>query len=136
MDVDSYIDERRANITFKYTNFCRRNYIAPLHIKIQVLESCVTSSLLYSCETWGDYSPSKIETVFRHGIKSALSVRSCTNNEIVYLESGLYPLNIRIRKQQLKFWQSLTELLPNDQSNYIAKLLRLAVQYNIDYVKH
>ena len=41
----------------KYTNYCSRNYLAPLQIKFKVLTSCVTSTIIYGCETWGKSIP-------------------------------------------------------------------------------
>ena len=52
-DVISYIDHKRANVTVKFTNFYKTNRNAPLHVKLDVLDKCVTSALMYGCETWG-----------------------------------------------------------------------------------
>ena len=115
----------------KFSNFCRKNFLAPLDIKIKVLNTCVNASILYSCETWGAGKIKDIETMYRQGIKSALSVRECVNNEIIYLESGQAPLEIRISSSQIKFWQSLMNLQP---THYISKLLVLAEETR--YVKY
>ena len=53
-DVELFVEDKRANVTIKFGNFCRKNFLAPLDIKLDVLNTCVTASLLYSCETWGD----------------------------------------------------------------------------------
>ena len=50
-DVNSYIDSKRRNISIKYNNFCRKNYLAPLDIKLKVLNTCTTSALSYGCES-------------------------------------------------------------------------------------
>ena len=41
-DVISYIDHKRANVTVKFTNFCKANRNVPLHVKLDVLDKCVT----------------------------------------------------------------------------------------------
>ena len=101
---------------------------------MKVLNSCVGASITYGCETWG-MSTSKIaETAFRQGLKSALSVRDCTNNEIVYIESGEWPLEIRIIKQQMKFWTALEEIMSSDREHYIAKLVNIGE--STTYIKY
>ena len=87
-DVSRYVEAKRNNLSIKFRNFCRRHFLAPLFVKTKVLNSCVSSSLIYACETWGMKTSKIAETAFRQGLKSALSVRDCTNNEIVYVESG------------------------------------------------
>ena len=53
-DVNLYVTEKRSNVVIKYSNFCRKNLLAPLAIKLRVLDTCVSSSLIYGCEAWGN----------------------------------------------------------------------------------
>ena len=133
-DVNRFIKGKRSNLTIKYRNFCRKNFLAPLFVKFKVLSSCVSSSLLYGCETWGMNKLQDVETAFRQGLKSALSVRECTNNEIVYIESGEWPLEVKITKQQIKFWLSLLEIFDKQPDHYIAKLVRIGE--STEYIKY
>ena len=105
--------EVRNNIYTKFTNYCAANYLAPLSIKLKVLNSCLLSTILYGCECWGDVIPNGLEVVYRMAIKTALSVRNNTCNEIIYIESGLYPLECIIKKRQLAFWLKLQQ---NDEN--------------------
>ena len=100
-DVSSYVDSKRSHVSIKYNNFLRRNYIAPLDIKLKVLDTCVTAALLYGCETWGDNIIPSLVILYRLGLKYALSIRSSINNELVYIESDRIPLYVRVKKQQL-----------------------------------
>ena len=135
-DIDYYSTEKRANVTIKFNNFGKKNFLAPLSVKLEVLDSYVSSSLVYACETWGDCRIEQIEALYRQGIKSALSIRMTTNNEIVYLESGRSPLIIRIKKQQLRFWLALQHLTNVDLDNHISKLVRTDKNLNfIEYYK-
>ena len=43
------------------------------------------------------------EEIYRNGLHTALGARSNLNNEIIYIESGKYPLKSRIMTQKLKF---------------------------------
>ena len=45
---------KRFKSVIKFYNFLRSNIIAPIKVKLKVLKSCVFSSLLYNCETWGN----------------------------------------------------------------------------------
>ena len=42
-DIKLFIRENRNNITIKFSNFCAKNYLAPL--KLEVLTSCIAPSL-------------------------------------------------------------------------------------------
>ena len=88
-DIQLYLREKRSNVTVKYGNVCKTNNLA---------------TLVYGCETWGISKIKSVETIYRQGLKTALPVRDCVDNEIVYIEYGEVPLEIRIAKQQLKFW--------------------------------
>ena len=82
-DIERYVGLKRANVTIKFNNFLRKNFLAPLSIKLNVLDVCVTSSLIYGCESWGSASINSIEVAYRLGLKRALSVRETVNTEIV-----------------------------------------------------
>ena len=128
-DIERFLNDKRANITIKFGNFCRKNYLAPFDVKLDVLNTCVTAALLYSCETWGDSHFKQLEVLHRHGLKTALGVRKCTNNEIVYTECNEFPLQVRIAKQQLKFWITLKEYLQQNPEHYLNRLINLAADY-------
>ena len=55
------------------------------------------------------------------------------NNEIVYIETGEWPLEIRITKQQINFWLGIQNILANNPAHYISKLVNLGE--NTGYVK-
>ena len=125
-DTDAYIENKRSNVTIKFGNFCRKNSLAPLDVKLKVLNTCVSAALTYGCETWNRSKVKKVETAFRQGLRTALSIRCCMNNEIVYIESGELPLYIRISKQQLNFWISLQSFLHDHPGHHIKSLINIA----------
>ena len=133
-DITSSLAVKRSNITIKYTNFCAKNFLAPLSIKLKVLRSCVVSSLLYSCETWSQYIPKSIEVTYRIGIKTALGIRNSCCNEVLYVESGLYPLQCEIKKRQLQFWKMINS--DENRLPYIQRLTQLGVVANIPFIKY
>ena len=134
-DVQRYVDKKRANVSVKYTNFCKTNRNAPLHVKLDVLDTCVSTALTYGCETWGSHC-NEAELCYRTGLKTALNVRQCLNNEIVYIESGKWPLCPRIKKAQLKFWIYIKEYIAYYPNSAIAKVVLLAQTNNISYLKY
>ena len=115
-------------------NFCRKSFLAPLFVKLRVLNACVTSSLLYGIEVWGLSKVPKLESLYRQRLKIALSVKNNVNNEIVYTESGEDPLELRITKQQLKFWTDIKQLTISNPDHYISKLVNATK--DTPYIKH
>ena len=135
-DIAAYIKEKRSNVSIKFGNFCRKQFLAPLDIKMKVLNTCVSAALIYASETWAGTDIKQVEVIFRHGLKTAMSIRSSVNNEIVYTESGEFPLRVRIVKQQLKFWLSLQAFLEHKPQHYISKLINLGNINNIKYLQY
>ena len=133
-DIDLNIDSKRSSLTIKFGNFCRKNFLAPLETKLNVLNTCVSSSITYGCEVWGSSNVPKLESLYRQGLKTALSIRNNINNEIVYIEAGVGPLQIKLSKQQLNFWLSIEEISQTKPNHYITKLVNAAA--DTDYIKH
>ena len=135
-DVKRYVEKKSANVTVKFTNFCRTNNNAPLHVKFDVLDKCVTSSLLYGCETWAKCC-TDVEQPYRSGLKIALNVRQNLNNEIVHVETGKLPLSGKIKSLQLKFWLFVTTKYVVDfPDSALAKVLKIGLDCNSRYLKH
>ena len=102
-DLNTHLNVRYKN-SIKFLNFIRENRSAPTSIKLKVLTSCVTSTILYNCETFGPLVPDRLCKLYTKMIKSALNVRPNTPDEIVLIEAGLLPIRALIQKRQLKFF--------------------------------
>jgi len=135
-DIQIHTNDKRANVTVKFTNFCSKNIIAPLMIKLKVLNICAVPSLIYASETWGKVNPKNLESVYRSGLKTALGVRNTTNNEIVYIESGAYPLICTIQKQQIKFWRHIESYTETQPDAPLSKLVKYAKLVKLPYIMH
>ena len=133
-DIERYVGLKRANVTIKFNNFLRTNFLAPLSIKLNVLDVCVTSSLTYGCESWGTASINSIEVAYRLGLKRALSIRETVNTEIVYIEANRSPINIRIAKQQLNFWINLNSYLDDNPEHPLKGLIEQGLSLNLPYL--
>jgi hypothetical protein len=121
---------------FTRVNILRKNFLAPLSVKLKVLDVCVSTALTYGCETWGTASINSIEVAYRLGLKRALSIRETTNTEIVYLEANRYPLNIRIARQQLKFWNTINKYLAENPEHPLAQVIELGQQLKLPFLMY
>ena len=113
-----------------------KNLLAPVNIKLKVLNICATASLLYCCETWSNCTYTKLESLYRKGIRYALSIRNNTNNEIVYLESSPVPLFIQIKKRQLQFWKTLQTSFNDNPGNPMKQIIEKTELVNSKYVSY
>ena len=96
---------------------------------------CVASALTYGSETWADHCENQVEIIYRTGLRTALGIRSNINNEIVYVESGKYPLKCRISKLQLKFWLSIEDYTSRCPDSALNHLLIVANELNLPYIR-
>ena len=74
-DVSKYIEDKRSNILIKFVNFCNKNFMAPFHVKLQVLDTCVASALLYACETWAGYGK-EVEVIYQKRITNSVRYKN------------------------------------------------------------
>ena len=121
-DVKYYIDTVRSTATIKFTNFCSLYRNAPLHVKLDILNTCVVPALLYASETWGSRFH-EIEPIYRDALRTALGIRPTFNNNITYIESGMYPLECRIKSYQHKFWSNTMTYTNDHPDSALAKVM-------------
>ena len=76
------------------------------------------NSLLYNCETFGDYHSVDLERIYHNLIKATLQVRNSTPNEIVLIETGLLPIKAIIYRRQLKFFRRFINGLDQESSRF------------------
>ena len=94
-DVIQQAKNKCKNISIKLSNFITNNMYAPVTVKVKILNTCVNTAILYSCETWGASSLSKIDIEQKKTIKTALCLKKNTPSDILYVESGLTSWDIR-----------------------------------------
>ena len=134
-DIELYMDDKRSEISIKYSNFCKIHRNAPLHTKLDILDSCMLSVLTYGCETWGQYA-GEADTCYRAGLRTALHIRQNVNNEIIHLESGKWPTSLRVKKAQLKFWIYLQEYKDKFPDAALSKMLQIGMDNRLTYLKY
>ena len=70
----------------------------------------------HTCETFGHLLPTGLEPLYHKLIKSALNVRPNTPNDIVLIESGLFPLKALVMKRQLGFYRRFRKSLQKNSA--------------------
>lgn len=135
-DIDDQIkNEKRSDIVIKLRNFCIVNPCCPWFVKKLLLNSCIESVILYSCETWSYYIPNCANVLHRDAIRIILGVRTSANNEIIHFESNIPSLHPYIKSRQWNFWNVFKQDIMHYE-NSISKLVNLAITSNIKYVKY
>ena len=69
--------------------------MTPTSIKFEVLNACLNSTILFGCEIWVNSKLDKLEKQ-----SNTRSARPSVNNEIIYIESGQYPLFCDVKSRQ------------------------------------
>ena len=103
--------QKRFQAISKFYNFLRSNKLAPIAVKLKVLDACVCSALLHNCETFANKIPQDLKTMYISLIKSCLGVRKNTPNLLVLLESNMRPLEAMIYARQLNFFSNIKQNL-------------------------
>ena len=118
-DNTNHMKKRYHNV-IKFCNYLKENKYAPLCVKLKVLDSCVISTLLYGCETFGNSIPDGLEEIYFKLVKAAMGVRSNVPNYLSIIEAGMLPLKSLIWSRQLNYFRRFRHSL---QENSIRKKL-------------
>jgi len=124
-DLQSHADMKTKHLN-KFKLFCAKNQGMPFPYKKKVFDAVITAKILYGCESWITESFKSVETLYMGALKSLLSVRKQTPNQIVLLEAGIVKLRDRILKQQKNF---LLKKL-RDEEEPLTKVYRLCEREN------
>ena len=135
-DLNRHAIDKNKSVSVKLANFVINNMYAPITVKFKILSSCVTSTILYSCETWGCSNLSRVNALHRKAIKTCTKMKRNTPNEIVYIESGLAPLTCMVYKRQFKFWDKIKKDIQQNPDSPISKLYTVAINCNLPFIKH
>ena len=96
----------------------------------KMFDTQIVPLLTYAAEVWGLHEDShKIETVHTFAIKRLLFVPLHTSNELVYGETGRYPLFINIYSKCIRYWLKLTRLPPSRICRQAYDMLKLKHEY-------
>ena len=126
--------KKRFHAISKFYNFLRSNKLAPISVKLKVLEACVCSALLHNCETFADKIPNDLKMMYISLIKSCLGVRKNAPNLLVLLESNMHPLEAMIYSRQLNFITKFKKNLPERSARSI--VFNELLKHNNVYLNH
>ena len=124
----------RFKSVIKFYNFIRSNRMAPLNVKLKALKSCVMSSLLYNCETFGDNVPKDLESTYTKLLKCCFNVRTNVPNNILYIESGFLPIKAVILTRQFKFYKRFKDSIKTDSRR--EKMMNILLTQETNYIQH
>ena len=111
--IDLHVKDKKKHL-LKYISFLQKNCDFPFTIKRRVAEACLFSTILYSCESWCCASFGKLEYLYMSIIKTLLSVRQTTCNNLCLVECGMPSLKAFIRQRQYKYFSKKLQDLQDD----------------------
>ena len=104
----------------KFSIFCAANTQMPFTYKKLVFDAAVTSSLLYSAESWFTDSMRPIVNQYNQLVRCLLGVRRNTSIDLCLIEAGIPPVQHVIAKRRRKFVKSKLESNDAEQPFIIA----------------
>ena len=117
LDLHEKSGEAQVN---KFAIFCAANANMPFIFKRKVFEAAMTSSLLYSSETWLVVRPRKIIAQYNRSLKCLLGVRKFTSPDLCMVESGIHPAQDVIDKKRHNFLKSKLSTQHEEEPFYLA----------------
>lgn len=90
----------------KFSMFCALNSSMPFEYKLKVFRAALTSSLLYSSESWITSNVKCIETLYNRMVRMLLGVRNNTPIHLCLIEVGLNTAKYEIEKKRKAFLTS------------------------------
>ncbi len=113
-DVITAHETANEIIVNKFSIFCTANTQIPFIYKRKLFDAAVTSSLLYSCESWVINKIKSLEIQYNSLVKCLLAVRKNTSINLCMIESGVPPVMKLIRKRRKSFLRSKLESIHID----------------------
>ncbi len=74
-----------------------RKYELPVDIQLQMYNSMIVPIATYACEIWGIETIREIEIFQKTFLKHVLLVHKRTYNNMIYGETGMYPIELCIK---------------------------------------
>jgi len=106
--VIDHIATKQKHVS-KYLAFLYKNSDAPFCVKKKVLDSALTSSILYSAETWLVDDLTAARKPYLASVKALLGVRVQTASDLLYAELDIPSIECLIMKRQLNFFRRSLE---------------------------
>ena len=135
-DIKEFLERKNKDVNVKLASFLTNNEMAPITIKLKVVDACINSALTYGCETWGSSPLNMVEIMQRKALRMVLDVRKNTANDIIYTESGFTKLKAVIYKKQLSFYRKFKNRCEENPNSSISHIFYQAMDANTFFVRH
>ena len=133
--MEDHVADKHKNL-LKMFSFLNKNADLPFKIKSRVLEACLMSSVLYSCEAWFSENLGKLNKLYMTSIKAVLGVRESCPNAIALVEGGFVRLTAIVKERQFKFYSKLTNSRSHMEDDPFMFMLNTARYYNTPAARH
>ena len=118
----------------KFYAFLRENYNAPpFLVKERVLEACVSSAVLYNCESWVDANIDCLEILYRKTLKYMLGVRNQACKEFPYIELGKPTLKSIVQQRKYVFY---SKCVRDNDWPWQRHIIRKAIDANCSFIMY
>ena len=109
----------------KFAIFCYTNTTMPYAYKVKVFKAALSSSLLYSSESWLTNSITSVEKLYNRAIKCLLGVRNNTPVSLCLMESGLetFVHEVSVRRKNF-LTKKMQEINIDEPFHYIFDICR------------
>lgn len=79
----------------------------PIDLTLDLFEKTVSPCALYGAEIFGFNNCTKLETLQLKYLKYALKLKTSTPTNMIYGETGFYPIEILVKVRMVSFWVSI-----------------------------
>lgn len=121
-------DAKNTILVNKFSVFCAANTNMPFKYKKRVFDAAVTSSLVYSVESWFTLNPKCVISKYNQLVRSLLGVRKWTSVNLCLIEAGIPPVQFIISKMTKNFLQK--KLLLPDMEEPFHYVYDLCMRHN------
>ncbi len=97
--MDEHTTDKNKHLLKLFACF-NKNCDLPVHMKFKILDACLLSTLLYSCESWFGTGINKLNTMYMAAV-------TCPN-DICLVECGYPTLSALIKEKQYKYYRNIT----------------------------
>jgi hypothetical protein len=120
--------EKAQRAMFSLLRSSRRKKL-PVSVTLHLFQVMVIPVLLYGCEIWGYENTDILEKLQIKFLKHLFRLPRATMNNLIYGETGLYPVSVLIQSRVIRFWSGI--LLPESDKKISTKLYNVLLKIHV-----
>jgi len=109
-----------------------RPLMLPIDMQIDIFNKTIKPILLYGSEIWGFGNIEIIERVQLKFLKHILHVKNSTPNNIIYGETGVFPVSVDIKTRAVAYWSNIVYKKNNILALYTYNHIRAIYDESVD----